>query len=213
MTRGLRRPWLAASALISLCACTPRYLHSDLAPDAKLDELSRVAVLPVASETTDRAAELYRTGRVEPGAPVVVTDLLYRALAQQTVFEPVARPRVEQALAALPEPPSSLPALQALARTLGADAILRGVVTAYREREGSHVGVTQPAAVGIELWLITARDGQVIWHGRYYEAQQSMSEELRTLPLYFKRGTRWLTAQELASYAVDELVGAMPRPR
>jgi len=101
-------------------------------------------------------------------------------------------------------------ALQALAGSLSAEAILRGTVTRYREREGSHLSVSRPAAVGIELWLNSGQDGRLLWHGSYYETQQSLSEEVRTLPLYWKRGTRWLTAQELAQYAVTELVNAMP---
>jgi len=220
------RELVAATAAVSLCACAPRYLQSELSPDATLYEFSRVMVLPVAATETDRlsaarqsdrqgqagAAESYRTGEVAAGADAVVTDLLYGALAEQPSLELVARALVEREMAALSQPPSP-PALQALARKLRADVILRGLVTDYREREGSHVGVAQPAAVGIQLWLVAARDGQMIWQGRYYEVQQSMTEDPRTLPLYLKRGTRWLTASELAKYAVGELVKTLPPPR
>jgi hypothetical protein len=70
--------------------------------------------------------------------------------------------------------------------------------------------VNRPAAVGIELWLTGGQDGRLLWHGSYYETQRSFTEEVRTLPLYWKRGARWLTAEELADYAVTELVNAMP---
>ncbi|MEW6325374.1 MAG: hypothetical protein AB1515_08305 [Nitrospirota bacterium] len=210
---------VALAALAALCACAPRYLHSERAPDAALPPASTVAVLPVTAAEANRppaeragVAESYRTGQIAPGAEATVTDLLYQALEQQTTFEPAARPLVEQELARAGEPPSSSEALQKLARAVGAEAALHGVVTDYREREGSRVGVERPATVGIELWLVRARDGQTIWHGRYYEAQQSLTEELRTLPLYLKRGTRWLTAEELAAYAVQELVKTFPRP-
>jgi hypothetical protein len=195
------------AVLTGLCACAPRYLHSTTAPDAALYGLERLLVMPVTADAEARGADAYRTGVVAAGAEATVTDALYGALLQETAFE-----LVERALAERPAPPSDLPALQALARALKADAVLRGVVSAYREREGSHVGVERPAAVGIDLWLIAARDGRTLWHGRYYETQQSMTEELRTVSLYLKRGTRWLTAAELAKYAVGELVKTLPRP-
>lgn len=200
------------AALAGLCACAPRYAQSELAPDARLPRSSKIAVLPVVTTDAHRAAEPYRAGRIAEGAEAAVTDLLYEALAKQTLFEAAARPLVEQELGKLAAPQTSGDGLQALALALEADAVLRGVVTEYREREGSRVGVTRPAAVGIELWLIRARDGETIWHGRYYESQQSMTEELRTVPLYFKRGARWLTARELAAYAVAELFKTFPPP-
>ena len=208
----MMRTVAAVAMLTGLCACAPRYLQSSTAPDTGLYQLERILVLPVTADDEARGADAYRSGVVAAGAEATVTDALYGALLQETAFELADRPLVERALADRPAPPSDLPALQALARSLQADALLRGVVSVYREREGSHVGVERPAAVGIDLWLIAARDGRTLWHGRYYETQQSMTEELRTVSLYLKRGTRWLTAAELAKYAVGELVKTLPRP-
>ncbi len=199
-------------ALVVLCACAPRYLHSELTPGAALPPSAKIAVLTLVP-AGDPKSDAYRTGQIGLGAETMVTERLYQALQQQTPYELTPRLLVEQELARFAGPPSSFTELQALARALKADAVLRGVITDFREREGSHVGVQRPAAVGIELWLTRARDGQTIWHGSYHETQQSLTEEIRTLPLYFKRGTRWLTAEELAAYAVDELIKTLPRPQ
>ncbi len=204
--------WLVAVAgVVGLCGCGSLYLTAQLSPDLSLYPVSRIAVLPVVPESGDPGAEQYRTGRVAPGAEEVLTQALYNAFDQWTHYQLVDPAVVGREVAAQAEPPTTSAALQSLATQLGADAIMRGVVSLYRERDGSHLGVTQPAAVGIDLWLVSRRDGKVIWHGRYYEAQQSMMEELRTIPLYWKRGMGWLTAKELATYAVSALVKTLPQ--
>jgi hypothetical protein len=198
------------AGLAVLSACAPAYLHSQVTPHASLSAHARIAVLPVTAAVSSHGAELSQGDQVAPGAAAIVTRELYEALAQQTAFDVVGRPMVEQALAASAEPPSTPAALQALAGKLGAEAVLQGTVTLFREREGSHVSVSRPAAVGLELWLTSGRDGRLLWSGRYHEVQRSLSEELRTLPLFWKRGTRWLTAEELAVYAVSELIKTLP---
>ncbi len=209
---SLGRPgwWLAVAGLAVLSACAPAYLHSHVVPHAALSAHARIAVLPVTAAVSSHGGELSQGDQVAPGAEAIVTRALYEALARQTSFDIMGRPMVEQALAASAEPPSTPDALHALAGRLGAEAVLRGTVTLYREREGSHVSISRPAAVGLELSLISGRDGQLLWSGRYYEVQRSLSEELRTISLYWKRGTRWLTAEELTNYAVTELVKTLP---
>jgi TolB-like protein len=210
---GLRR-WLAVAwlaGLAGLVACAPAYLHSQIAPHASLPARARIAVLPVVTAFGSHGDEELSQGvQIAPGAAAVITRELYERLEQETDFQIVDRSEVEQALAAAVEPPSTPAALQALAHTLGAEAILRGVVTLYRERDGSHLSISHPAAVGLELWLVSGRDGQLLWSGRYHEIQRSLSEEVRTISLYWKRGARWLTAEELSNYAVAELVRTLP---
>jgi len=210
MKNGCRRRWLLTLAGLALTACSTAYLHSQLAPHVSLSAHARIAVLPVAVAVVKPGAEPSLGNEIAPGADDVITRALYDTISQKTTLEIIDRYKVDQALKASAGPPSTPLALQTLAGALGAEAILRGTVTRYREREGSHVSVSRPAAVGIELWLTGGQDGRLLWHGSYYEVQRSLSEEVRTLPLYWKRGARWLTAQELAEYAVTELVKAMP---
>jgi TolB-like protein len=215
--RSARRWWPAVAGLaglVGLAACAPAYLHSQIAPHASLPARARIAVLPVVAASVSSGEEGLSQGvQIAPGAAAVITRELYERLEQETDFQLVDRAKVEQALAASAEPPSTAAALQELARTLGAEVVLQGVVTLYRERDGSHVSISHPAAVGLGLWLIDGRDGRLLWSGRYYEVQRSLSEEVRTLSLYWKRGARWLTAEELSSYAVAELVKTLPPVR
>ena len=197
---------LIAVLLLGLSACSLHYLTSERAPDASAYHVARLAIPPVVVAEDGE----YRTGAVAPGGDAVVTDLLYNAVAQRTAFKTVERGDVERALAAQSPKADDTASWQRLAQAVGADAVLRGELFVYREREGSHLGVIRPASVEMELSLIAGRDGRLLWHGRYTETQQSLTEEIRTLPLYLKRGTRWLTARELAAYAIDDLIGALP---
>jgi hypothetical protein len=210
---GLQWWWPAVSGLaglVGVAACGTAYLHSQLTPHVSLSDHARIAVLPVTVALVRQGAESSLGNEIDPGAVDVITRALYDMISQHTTFEIIDRNTVDQALTASAGPPATPLAVQALAGSLGAEVILTGIVTRYREREGSHLSVSRPAAVGIELWLHSGQDGRLLWHGSYYEVQKSISEEVRTLPLYWKRGTRWLTAQELAQYAVTELVNAMP---
>jgi len=149
-------------------------------------------------------------GQVAPGAEAVITRELYDTLEQQTDLDIVSRVSVDQAIAETGESPSTPVAVQALASKLGADAVLRCVITLFRERVGSHLSVSRPAAVGLDLWLYNGRDGRLLWTGSYHEVQRSLTEEVRTFPLYWERGARWLTAEELSSYAVTEVLKTLP---
>jgi hypothetical protein len=208
---NLWEPWVALIVLGGLLGgCGPRYLQTELSPDVSLYPVSRIVVLPVVIGSMDRPAGERGAGQVEPGAGVVLTRLLYEVLEQERQFELVPLAEVE-AYAPQPSVPMTPDDVQALAVALDAEGILQGVVTVYREREGSHVGVTTPAAIGLNFWMVRGRDNHVIWEGSYYEQQQSMTEELRTVPLYFRRGgVRWLTAEELAEYALVALVRTLP---
>jgi hypothetical protein len=209
-SRSRRRWRWAAAWLAALSACSTGYLQSQLAPHASLPMHARIAVLPVVPIARSSGEEMSGAGQVAPGAEAVVARELYDTLEQQSDFDIVPRVSVDQALAELGEPPSTPVAVQALASKLGAEAVLRCVITLFRERIGSHLSVSQPAAVGLDLWLYNGRDGRLLWTGSYHEVQRSLTEEVRTFPLYWERGARWLTAEELSGYAVTELVKTLP---
>ena len=204
MTRSV----VVITSLVVFAACGPKYLHSEHAADVSAYPVSQIAVMPFVVGTQEQEPDRYRSEQVAQGAEQILTGLLYEALEEDGSFELLSRARVE-ALVAVQGETTSLPALQQVANELGVDGVLQGIVSVYREREGSHASITRPAAIGVNLWLVRRRDGHVIWRGSYYENQKSMTEELRTVPLYFKRGVRWLTAEELADHALTELVATL----
>jgi hypothetical protein len=104
--------------------------------------------------------------------------------------------------------PGSVAAL--VARKFGATSIVLGEVTRYREREGGASGAFRPASVGFVLTLYSAPEAQRVWSARFDETQQSLSANVARARKYPGRGTRWLTAAELARWGIDNAIEAVP---
>ncbi len=98
------------------------------------------------------------------------------------------------------------------AHKFGATAVLTGEVLRYRERSGEALGTSRPASVGFELKLYAAPGGERLWTALFQETQQTITENVLRARRYPGRGTRWLTAAELARWgaqsAVDSLLAA-----
>jgi hypothetical protein len=65
-----------------------------------------------------------------------------------------------------------------LAQEQKADALLETVVHRYVEREGSGVGVEQPANISFSISLLAASSGREIWYANYNFKDQALSENL-----------------------------------
>ena len=96
------------------------------------------------------------------------------------------------------------------ARQFGVDALLVGEITRWVEREGEALGSQRPAAVGLRVTLVGAPAGERLWQGEFDRSQQPLLENVLLTPRYPGAGTRWLTAEEFAHFAADELAAAMP---
>ena len=72
---------------------------------------------------------------------------------------------------------------------------------------GGDYGVKQPAAVTFTYKLYEVGEGRVLCHGGFDEKQQSVMENLLTLPKAQSRGLVWLTAEELSRDGLREKLG------
>lgn len=79
-------------------------------------------------------------------------------------------------------------------------------ILTWHEREGSPAGVTTPAEVDINFYLIDARDETLLQRSHFAERQQSLSSDLLRAGTFFRRGAKWVTAQELADEAVVKMI-------
>ncbi len=108
-------------------------------------------------------------------------------------------------------PEISMPELARLvAERFGAEALLVGKVLRYQERVGQAAGSTRPAAVGFEVTLYGAPGGERLWRATFDERQQPLSENVLNAARYPGRGSRWLSAGELARWGAGEVALAMP---
>jgi hypothetical protein len=89
-------------------------------------------------------------------------------------------------------------AAAAAGRKLGVDAVFTGVISEYTEREGSGVGVESPSTVTFSVELLDTKDGSILWETYFTETQRPLFDNLYEIDKFFKRGAKWITADELA---------------
>jgi hypothetical protein len=99
---------------------------------------------------------------------------------------------------------------QTVGKMLGADFMAVGSVWKYRERVGGARAVSSPASVAFALHLVDVQGGNVIWSKSFVQTQRSLSENILDAKAFFDQGAKWLTADELASYGVKEILKEFP---
>jgi hypothetical protein len=67
--------------------------------------------------------------------------------------------------------------------------------------------------VGFDVHLLRVRDGRKVWDGKFDETQQALSENLLKIGSFFRRKASWLTAEELSSVGMDEMLKRFPGPK
>jgi hypothetical protein len=92
----------------------------------------------------------------------------------------------------------------------GADAVLMGVATRFRERQGEAMGARQPASVAFNVTLHAAPSGRRLWTAAFDETQLAMSDNLFVTRHYPGRGTRWLSAEEFTRWGAQQVAAAFP---
>lgn len=170
--------------------------------------LQRVAVLPIASETT---------GSDLPEGCETLTPVLWEQLVKTRKFEVVAvaaaklRSRTGQAHWTGTEnlPPDFFAFLR---REYGCDAVLFTELTAYR--------AYAPLAVGWRLKLVDARSGQILWSAdelfdaarpSVSHAAQRFEQKKSLVPFYYQEN--WVainSPRRFGSYSAAALLETLP---
>ena len=109
----------------------------------------------------------------------------------------------------LKDSPRSL--AQRLGEALSADLMILGNVWKYRERVGGSQGISQSASVSFAIYMIEVPSGKLIWKEVFSETQRSLAENTLRARTFFKRGSKWLSADELASFGVNEIFQKFPK--
>lgn len=198
---GLTIPWIPetrAEAKLSL-AILPFLMERG-------GDLERGAVCPVCKG-------IYRRGEILPGSQNTLTRLLYQKIETIGTFRVFPLEKMEDALSnwdkkLLEEKP--IPSSIQLGKELNIDFILVGFLFRFEERIGSSLGVEKPASVGFDVHLFRLRDERMVWGGKFDETQRPLSENLFKIGSFFRRKAHWLTAEELASVGMDEMLKKLP---
>lgn len=105
--------------------------------------------------------------------------------------------------------PQALSAWAAFAKGLKTDLLLVPQVLNWHQREGSRAGVTRPAHVRVEFFLIDAQQGTILDRSVYDVEQTSLTSNLLEIGEFFKRQAGWATADELAREGMVKAVKDM----
>ena len=133
-------------------------------------------------------------------------DVLYTTTKRSDDFLPRTRPLPDLKRFHTSERPQALPLWVEYARKTSADILFIPQVLTWRDRQGSAAGVTEPAHVRLEFFLLNIKEGNIIGHSVYEVEQQGLTENLLNVGDFFKRQGKWVTAEELAREAMIKAV-------
>ncbi len=215
---------LCVAAVLCLWGCgSPRSVGGSSPPGASA--IRTVLVVPFHVVTHSgklgttarcpRCGAVFQTGPVEVDGQAFLTRKAVTYLEEKTpytIIPPEAAMGVRSKIISEDVAISERSLLMNTAKKLHADAVVSGVVFSFRQRVGSGLSIESPASVGFGVHLLRAVDGRLIWSRHFHETQKSLSENLFKLGTFVKRGGGWLTAEELAGFGLDEVMGTFPVP-
>lgn len=91
-------------------------------------------------------------------------------------------------------------------KAAGLELLIVPQILTWHNREGSAGGAVSSAEININFYLIDVTNGTLLQRSHFAEKQESLSSNLLNAGTFFKRGAKWLTAQELADEGVVKMV-------
>jgi len=193
-----------------------------LCMEVRAEEKWTLAILPFLIERTDDPSRgavcpvcggVYKRGNILYGSQHTLAQLLQQKMETLETFKVLPLERVEEAFSKADRGQFELTPLRSairLGKELGVDFIFVGYLFRFEERIGSRIGAEKPASVGFEVHLLRVRDGKRVWDGKFDETQQALSDNLLKLGSFVRRKASWLTAEELSSVGMDEMLRRLP---
>lgn len=98
-----------------------------------------------------------------------------------------------------------------IARRIGESTSSDGVLMVHTFRFRQRVASKhQPSSVAFDFRLFATATGRTLCSGRFDETQQTLTENLFKIGTWFKRGNKWLTAEQLAREGVMKMLDDCP---
>jgi hypothetical protein len=155
----------------------------------------------------------YDSGALLPDCDKVLTQHVQEGLEKKFGDRVLSRALVSGTYAKLPlddRRDTALGLSQKVGKILGANLMAVGSVWKYRERVGGAGAVSSPASVAFALHVVEVESGKILWSKSFAQTQRSLSENLLDAKAFFEQGAKWLTADELASFGVKEILKEFP---
>lgn len=83
------------------------------------------------------------------------------------------------------------------------DLLLVPQILNWHQRKGSSAGVTEPAHIRAELYLINVKSRQIVKFASFEEKQTGLVDNMLGVGDFLKRKGAWVTAEELAQEAIS----------
>lgn len=197
---------IGLSFFIYSCSLTKSYELYDKNYCPVFPKIGKVVVLPFEEGMKEGAIQ---EGALEKLATFTENKLKELGCFQVVTWEEV-KAKIEQNDFLNGENISNIEIVKKLGENLKADVAIKGYVLKYIDKVGGKYGISSPASVSFIINLYDIKDGSLIWSGSYKETQISLSENLLNIDLFFKRGFKWLTADELAKFGISEIIHKIP---
>lgn len=225
------RKWMAGGSAIPVLAAFLLLGCSSLGPSVRsfgdLSSVEKIAILPFENMAARHGADAtvlnpisgrtFVTGPVADGADLLLTNLLITHMRRDTAFQIVSSPDASKILDEMDknrgQTGNRRQLLSQTGQRLGADAIMVGYLYRFRERVGQNIAAQSPASVAFDIYLIDSRQDRLLWNSFYNYTQQALSDNLFDIRNFMQRGGRWVTAEELAATAMDQMFQNFPRPK
>lgn len=211
--------WLLCSGIL-LASLTlsgqPVLAASETASLDKAPSPSRIAVMPFivgrhSADIDDTLAKTldcavyqlcYALTDIQTGAEETLTRFAHQALMEKYQGRLLPLDVVKAAYDDLEQDPMT-DTPRSIARKLGtavdAEFVLVGAVWRYRERTGSAAVSDQPASVSFAVFLVKTESGEQVWKATFDKTQRALSDNILEAPMFFKKGLKWLTAEDRKS--------------
>jgi len=219
---GLSRPLASALALILVLGVCPGFAEPT-DPSASSVPVEKIGLMPFfkgsyGSSITESLVcpgcdLIYDPQTLSPDCDKLLTQYVQEALDAKHGDRVIPQPLVAKTYRQLPlddlrDTPLALS--QKVGKLLGANFMAVGSVWRYRERKGGTGAVSSPASVAFALHLVVVESGEILWSKSFVQTQRSLSENILNVKSFFDQGAKWLTADELASYGVKEIMKEFP---
>lgn len=90
------------------------------------------------------------------------------------------------------------------------DGVVTGVITRYKEREGISVAALNPASVQYDIYMVSLKDGKILWKATFNETQEALVDNLLEIGRFIRGGGGWQTRETLSKLGMERVVRTFP---
>jgi hypothetical protein len=203
------------SKILAVCSVSILFLAScsvntgdDQQTQAALKPLSCIAVLPAGTAVDkDETVSFEQARSLENGA-VYATGIMARELNGNVKVRIVS---INQTAALAPEVSGGVFGMvSAVGKKVGCDGVLVTTVRRFKQREGTEYASDDPASADLNMALIHAANGAVLWTAEIRETQESFLDNILTFDKVQNRGFKWVSVEEMVEQGIIERLASCP---